>query len=282
MKRFVRSLMAVTGAAVVLASSISAGPSLELGLRGGLNSSSLSSEETGLVVSMRETIGSFIEYRDDIKVKRKAGSSIGGFVVVHFNDRFSIQPELNFVNRRAKVEGTANIVVTTTEGNMYLDYELTEEIELSYLEIPLLIKYRLPIQGRLAPSVFAGPVFSTVRSGTNDIELDMTISAPFGMDTTIVVKGETDISNLKDSNFGWVFGGGIGIDIGFGTLTADLRYYLGTGDLFEDVNPDDIPYLNDDTVPEEFPMAAYETGKAADLKPRTFSVLVGISIPIGR
>jgi len=29
-------------------------------------------------------------------------------------------------------------------------------------------------------------------------------------------------------------------------------------------------------------MASYETGKAADIKPRAFSVMLGLSFPIGR
>jgi len=251
---------------------------LEIGFKGGLGVTTISNERTGLVLSVRDMVDDGTDYRDNFAKKSRSGFVFGGFLALNLSDHMAIQAELAFSKKQAKVSGSAHLEWTIDDFVVDLDYALSEQIELSYVEIPLLVKLKLATDEHITPSVFGGPVFAFVRSGTDDIDIALRV----GGDGITTVGGETDISNLKDSDFGWVFGGEVRYNVGFGEILADFRYSIGTGDLFEDVDPDDIPDIEDDTMPDEYPMASYETGKAADIKPRAFSVMLGLSFPIGR
>ncbi len=278
----------VTGTLIVgvVALTLSAGVaypqvSLEAGVKTGLSMTSISNERTGLVQSVRALSDEISDHRDDFAAKGESGLVFGGFLVLNIGEVFALQPELLFSKKRAKVTGTAQQTLDFGDIRVDADWTLSEEIELSYIEIPLLAKLKIPGGNHVKPSLFAGPVFALVRSGYDDIDLSLRLSGE-GPESITSVRGETKISNMKDSDFGWVIGGELRFDVSFGKLVVDIRYCTGTGDLFEDVNPDDIPYLDDDTVPKEYPMANFETGKASDFKPRALSLMVGLSFPIGR
>ncbi|UCD17580.1 MAG: hypothetical protein JSV44_01375, partial [Candidatus Zixiibacteriota bacterium] len=90
-------------------------------------------------------------------------------------------------------------------------------------------------------------------------------------------KGSPDINNIKGTDFGLVFGGDLGFNMGQTTFFVDLRYTLGLTQTMKDVDPDGIPLLpTDGDLPDEYPMANDESGRAPDLKNSVISFFMGI------
>ena len=84
----------------------------------------------------------------NVKVDSESGKSKTGFVIGSYlnfplSPSISVQPELFWTDKGAKPK--------SDEGNT---------IKLSYLELPVLLKYSIPTQGSMSPYLFAGPALS--------------------------------------------------------------------------------------------------------------------------
>jgi hypothetical protein len=115
----------------------------------------------------------------------------GGGVVAALNvmDMFVIQPE----------------VLYTMKGGEDPDEEYS--FDLTYVEVPVLLKYSVPMEGMISPNFFVGP------------SLGILMSAEFA---------EEDVKDdLKTMDFGVVVGAGVDFDMGTGKVTLDGRYTLG-------------------------------------------------------
>jgi hypothetical protein len=130
----------------------------------------------------------------------RTGFNVGIFFMYQFSNIFAIQPEVYYSMKGA----TVNI----------LDVDIT--LALDYIEVPLLLKVIIPVEGsNVRPSIFAGPVL--------------------GFNTTAEVEGEEggqtaseDVSEfVQSTDFGLVFGGGLGFMVGKNELGFDIRYILG-------------------------------------------------------
>jgi hypothetical protein len=128
----------------------------------------------------------------------KLGFCIGGFITFGISEMFAIQPEVLYSMKGSKAEG------------IVLAESFKVEFNLSYLEIPVLLKVRIPTRGTVRPSIFAGPYLAIKLSGKSKIEY-------------AGESEEEDLEDLKDTDIGLVLGAGID----FGKLTVDLRYNLG-------------------------------------------------------
>lgn len=176
--------------------SISAQAQMQLGLKAGLNLANLSGDDAGSPES-------------------KTGFAFGGFFTYQFSPMFAIQPEIYY-----SMKGAADKM--TVEG---VTVDLTYTFD--YIEIPLLIKFMIPIQGsNIKPAIFAGPHVA--------------------INTTAKVKAEyqdqsqeEDINDFKSTEFGLQFGGGVGFPVGNGELGFDIRYIMGLTTLFDvEADPD--------------------------------------------
>lgn len=111
------------------------------------------------------------------------------------------------------------------------------DFEVSYLEIPLLVQFRVPLSpdSRVAPRLFAGPSVA--------YELDCGVSLVIGGDE---VNWDCDDPNIdvqrKTTAFDLVFGAGIDIEAGPGAILLDAMYDLGL------TNLNDAPETPDDTI----------------------------------
>ncbi|MCU0344171.1 MAG: PorT family protein [Ignavibacterium sp.] len=157
---------------------------MQAGLKAGLNIANLSGDDAGSPDS-------------------KTGFAFGGFFMYQFSPMFAIQPEAYYTMKGATEK--MDFQGTTVDLTYTLDY----------IEIPVLFKFLIPIQGSgVKPAIFAGPFL--------------------GINTTAKVKAEyqgesqeEDIEDTKSTEFGLQFGGGIGFPIGKGELGVDIRYILG-------------------------------------------------------
>ncbi len=139
----------------------------------------------------------------------KTGFAFGGFFTYQFSPMFAIQPEIYYSMKGA----TENITFEGTTVDLTYTFD--------YIEIPFLIKFMIPIkESNVKPAIFAGPYFA--------------------INTTAKVKAEyqgqseeEDLDELKSSEFGLQFGGGIGFPVGNGELGFDVRYILGLSTIFD-------------------------------------------------
>ncbi len=85
------------------------------------------------------------------------------------------------------------------------------------LEIPVLLRWNAPVSGSIRPSLALGPFVS--------FELDerFKITGP--------VEQTESRNDLKNTDFGMVFAGGVGVNTGIGVWFIEARYDLGLTDL---------------------------------------------------
>ena len=100
------------------------------------------------------------------------------------------------------------------------DVDEGEKLKLDYLEIPVLVKYMIPTEGKISPCFFAGPA------------VGMLMSAKYG---------DEDVKDFtKSIDFGVAFGAGVDVAMGEkGKLTFDARYTLGLANIVDEEGVDD-------------------------------------------
>jgi len=137
--------------------------------------------------------GSFAKFRgSDVGEfsKTKVGIAAGLFVTAGLTPQFAIEPEFLYVMKGGKNDSD-------------------ESIKISYIEIPVLLKLRVPTKGIVSPNFYVGPQLgikagcSVKSAATNDC-------------------GTAGVT-LKSTEFGVVFGAGV--DVRRAIITA--RYDLG-------------------------------------------------------
>ncbi len=127
------------------------------------------------------------------------GFAAGAFFILKITDFFAIQPEILLTRKGA--EGDTSIY----HG----------EVELNYIEIPVLLKLSIPAHARIRPSLLIGPALAA----------NLSARAKGGSNS---IRGETEIDDwVKDTDFSLVFGADVDFDLGSARLLIDGRYTLG-------------------------------------------------------
>lgn len=142
----------------------------------------------------------------------KIGFAAGLYVEKPFSDLISLQVEGLFVQKGGEEEGD--------------DFFGDEEITLSYVDVPVLLKVNIPLDGGAQPYVYGGGF------------------AGYLLDATASEEGfeDEDISEfLKDLNYGVTFGAGVS----FGMFNLDIRYDLGLANIYDDSVFDDMGGFDD-------------------------------------
>lgn len=151
-----------------------------------------------------ENVEEFEEYLQ-YEMKTKGGLNLGGFIIVNLNPYLALQSELNYVQKGAKTGGEA------------AGEEFKAWINLSYLEIPALLRFYLPSQSDFNFSIYAGTYVGLKTRARAKAEV-------------AGIKAETDIENIKSTDAGLIFGASFDFSpplIKGGQLSFDLRYTLG-------------------------------------------------------
>lgn len=159
----------------------------------------------------------------------------GVFLTLPLAPVFALQPELLYVPRGAQV----------TESGF------TGKFKLDYAVIPVLARVLIPTQGSaVRPAIFAGPYVGLKTSCKVEVS-----GGGFNgsMNCDAATQGTT---NIKGTDFGATFGGGLDLDLGGATALIEARYDLGLTTIDATTNPDDV-------------------------KNRGILVFVGFSFPIG-
>jgi len=145
--------------------------------------------------------------------KMKLG--FGGGAVARFaiSPMFDIQPEIMIA-----LKGCGFDVPEGVDEDEY-------KFKLTYIDVPVLARYNIPMEGNIKPAIFAGPYLGFLMSAK---------------------EGDEDIKDyLKSTDFGLVLGAGIDLKAGEkGTLAIDARYNLGLSNINDSEDADDYKIKN--------------------------------------
>lgn len=207
MKKLMFVLM--VAAMTVFAASPLLAEGMMFGVKGGLNLSNVTGEDAG-------------------ESSMKIGAVGGAFLCYSITEIFAIQPEVLFTMKGAKGDEDGTEVAW----------------KVNYIEIPLLLKVKLPTEGNIKPALFAGPALGLLMSAKAEDE-DMK-------------------DNMKSMDFGIVAGAGIGYKMEKGVLFAEARYEVGLGTVYD---------LDDATLED------WEITEQPDVKNSVISIMVGYGFP---
>jgi opacity protein-like surface antigen len=229
MKRSFTKVVLIGLGLICMASATHAETTVDFGVKGGLNFANLSTDN-----------GFEIEDSVFVDMNSRMGMAGGAFVAFNVAKGVAIQAEFLYSQKGAKFDTT--LMVETIP----VDAEFT--FKLDYIEIPVLLRYSIPTQSSVSPVLFAGPALAI--KSTSKLKLK---ASAYGQSASETV----DIEDVKSTDFGFVFGGGLDIALGRGKLVFDGRYTLGL------TSVDDSPY-------EE------------DIKNKAISVTAGYAFPVGQ
>ncbi|MDX1640608.1 MAG: porin family protein [Balneolaceae bacterium] len=165
----------------------------KFGLKGGAALYSTTASVSGFGESIEEKSG------------QRFGFAAGLFIESPFSDIVSGQIEALYVQKGGKDD---------LEDAEVEDGDLT----LSYVDVPVMIKANIPLDGNVQPFVYGG--------GFAGYLLD----AQAESDGQSVEEEGFELKDvLKDVNYGLVFGGGVS----FGNISVDIRYDLGLANIFD-------------------------------------------------
>ena len=117
-------LMLLTVSSVVFAQGITA-----KGVKVGLNLSTFTGDDADW---------------EGVDKKMRIGFAIGGFITYEINEMFALQPELYYSMQGAKYKSSEG-----EDGTLIFKY--------NYIQVPILAKVNIPVEGSVAPNIFLGP-----------------------------------------------------------------------------------------------------------------------------
>jgi hypothetical protein len=147
----------------------------------------------------------------------RTGLAIGIFID-NIYDGWGFTPELLYSMKGAKHSDSE-----TSMGGVVTQYEVTAKYD--YIELPLLVRYRIPLEGTVKPVFHAGPYLGYLVSSKDKVSITENGNT---MDV------EVDIKDQKSFDAGLKFGAGVNIGIGNNILGLSIDYSFGLLDLNSD------------------------------------------------
>jgi len=199
MKKTVKAILIGTVAIMLLFPNLPLAKEKKAGLKIGMNRATFHGDD---VKEMEQVFGE--------KMESKWGLCVGGFIRFNISKAFAIQPEVLYTMKGAKIGATV------------LDITSKWEFNLSYLEVPVLVKFMIPTPGGVKPNLYAGPA------------LAIKLSSKIKHEVPGWPVEEEDLEGMKDTDFGIIVGAGVD----FGKLMVDVRYVLGLTTLSDEGDED--------------------------------------------
>ena len=157
------------------------------------------------------------DLQSGIDKSSKLGFKFGAAVELGFIPLFAIQIEPMYVQKGAEIEGP----IFVDQNNQPVNGSV--KFNAAFIEIPILLKLKLPTPGGISPYFFVGPDIGILLSSNQEYE------AP-GFNQEVDTKETT-----SSIDFVLDIGAGVGFSVGPALmLTFDARYALGLSDLNDD------------------------------------------------
>ena len=131
---------------------------------------------------------------------------------------FSVQPELSFLKKGFKINEGLDLGVF----GVPLPLGVKAQVEMKYIDLPILGKYNVDLNERLNAYVVAGPAFGYARSAKVQTIATVIVEIPISTNTI-------DLSNENAERFevSGTIGAGLAFNTYKGKLFADARYTHG-------------------------------------------------------
>ena len=187
--------------------------SAEIGVKGGMSLSGLQSA-TG---DYRHVLGYELDGLSGGRVLK--GFQAGLFRTFDLSRRFQVQPEISFALRGGN------------GGTTYLYDDIVFKVNISYVEVPLILKYKIVAGRTFSSAVCAGPYAALKLKAEK---------------RTRIWKEEetTPLPNVRSFDYGVILGLTVEHAFGSGRALLDLRSGVGLNDIM-DVLPETIPLYPD-------------------------------------
>jgi len=153
----------------------------------------------------------------DVEKFALAGMTFGltaNFPVLIF---FALQPEILYFQKGGAYDVAVPVGIPGISVNVH------DTRSLAYVEVPLLLKFLIPLRGSFRPSFLLGPSLALNISGK--LKSKIAIEVP-GLSFTLTETKDLK-KELNDVEFSFVLGGGFDLDLGKGRLLVDNRFLFG-------------------------------------------------------
>ena len=157
-------------------------------------------------------------------VGSRTGYVAGGFLSVPLGQLFWIRPEAYFAQK----------------GWEQVEQGVTVTFKTDYIEVPVLVGLTIPVQGSgIRPVIYAGPSIS--------FSLGCKVSGEQGGTSVDIDCDDPQITNIlgepiqiTGTDFGILFGGGLGFPVGPGQLALGVRYNVGLSKILDVTGSPDV------------------------------------------
>ena len=202
MRKQILAALAVVAIGTLCASQVEAqSKSIGLGLRGGLNLSTVSWSPP---LAPTDTISS------------KTGFHAGVVVALDLHEYFGIE-----------IDG-----LYTQQGFATTEPGVDAKLNGAYIQVPIMAKGRYPVGSSVAIRIMGGPAV--------EFEVGCTVSGTQGgIEASFDCDDPLIDADRKKTSWSLMFGGGLGINAGPATVFLDVLYDLGLTNLVENPAPDE-------------------------------------------
>jgi hypothetical protein len=210
MKKHARQLVIASFLSLFLPGALNA----QIGVRLGVSVSALFSSRAD---DFRPFLGHEVEWMQYGESRPVVGVHFGVFYAIRLSEYFDLQPEINFTQRGYWFDQTPL-------------YDARYVVKINYLELPVVIKYRVPIKA-FNFNFSTGP-FAAINLGAK---------------ANIEYQGKKDVKSLtsvKPFDYGIAMGLGSEVKTGLGQLEFDFRFNWGLHNMM--IQPDDYIDLYED------------------------------------
>jgi hypothetical protein len=181
--------------------------------------------EFGLKLGISKANFSFSPKPDQLGFENISDKLIGGFMRLNISKCLSLQPEVYYT-----FKGSIHNERYSSSVTDYFRYKF----EITYIDIPVLLNYHIPVRGKVRPIVYLGTYLDLCQKAKFLKIIDHGKNEQFG-------EREDIEKYITDTDFGLVFGGGVEINLCFGKILIDFRYSRGFTELTENIN--ELSYL---------------------------------------
>ncbi|WP_234571038.1 porin family protein [Rhodohalobacter sp. 614A] len=143
--------------------------------------------------------------RTDLDSHHVSGIEAGFFAEFRVNKMFSIQPEVVFAQKG---------------GSSITSLDVQKDINLNYIDLPVLLKFRVPVTQKFIPYIFGGPYGSILVRAQVDL-------GEYGSDT------------ITDQYTKLTYGVKVGVGVEIGRFIIDGRYDLGISEIYKEDGSDE-------------------------------------------
>jgi hypothetical protein len=169
----------------------------------------------------RKAVGAQVGYsRADLSgqssdlARSRQGAITGVYLHFPVNQVASVRPEILFSLKGGRT-------LTLISGSQTV---ADVDIELAYLELPVLARFSLP-QGRFRPAIFGGPSVGR--------QIGWDFLSVVAADSTRITCGQDSVTAVREWDFGWVAGAAIEMHLPRTTLALQGRYTAGFRSVLE-------------------------------------------------